>query len=77
MMLQRQSKKGKRKDTRSARLRYWASRTLESRKVRNILKNKQKNKDGSLMTVDQARRWWVSRRQGRVPEKFIPIFIKR
>lgn len=66
------------KDNRPARKRYWDKHTLEKRKIRNILANKQRHHDkeghaGKRMTEREALIWWQSRRQGRVPDKYIPI----
>jgi hypothetical protein len=69
------------KDKRPARKRYWERHTLEKRKVRNILINKLRvhkvgakwEKTDPQMTKVQARRWWQSRRKGRVPADYLPL----
>jgi hypothetical protein len=70
------------KDKRPARQKYWDRRTLENRKVRHILANKQKivmhsmkgeDNHKVLMTVSDARRWWQFHRKGRVPDKYLPL----
>ena len=62
------SKKGKSKDDRPARARYWASRTLEERKVKNLMRNG--------MTRATATTYWNNIRQGRVPDGFLRKAIK-
>lgn len=68
-MIGRTRKKGKSRDARPARTRYWARRILEKRKIRNIQRNLQRNPDGSLMSTTEARDWWRARRIGRTPDK--------
>lgn len=70
------------KDKRPSRKRYWENRTLEKRKVRHILANKQRlpdKKDGSkgqVMTEPEARLWWQTRRKHRLMDKYLPLNIQ-
>lgn len=54
-----QAKKQKRPDTRPARARYWANRTLQKRKVRNLVRH-------CRMNPADALEHWLRARQGRV-----------
>ncbi len=50
---------------------YWAKRTLERKKVRNLMNNHQPaKKGGEPMTLSEARRWWCSKRKHRIPEGY-------
>lgn len=60
------------KDTRPARKNYWARRTLEKRKINNMLQNKQaaKKKDGKVLTRAECKAKWQKDRTTRIPEGF-------
>ncbi len=59
-------------DKRPARARYWNRRTLEKRKVRNILNNNQPaKKGGKPMDKTRATLWWNNQRKTRVPERYL------
>ena len=60
----RQGKKGKRKDARPARKRYWAGRHLEKNKVRHMMK-------AYGLTKKEAEKRWHAERQTRVPTGYI------
>jgi len=53
---------------------YWAKRTLERKKVRNIMNNRQPaKKGGEPMTLHEARRWWWKQRKHRVPDGYTKL----
>lgn len=51
------SRKGKKKDERPAKKKYWSSRALERNKVRNLIK--------SGVPVESAKKLWYKMRQNR------------
>lgn len=57
-------KKAKRPDNRPARLRYWLKRTLENRKVRNLMKY-------CGMSKQSAYNFWHRSRKGRVKDGYL------
>lgn len=57
-------KKSKAPDNRPARKRYWARRTLETRKVGNLM-------DRCGMTKQAAYNRWHRERKGRVPTGYL------
>ena len=59
----KRSKKAKRPDKRPARLRYWAKRTLEKRKVRRLMRQG--------LSEPNAVAIWRAQRKGRVPDGFL------
>ena len=68
----KRGKKSKTPDNRAARARYWTRRTLECRKVNNMLKNRQtKKKGGDPMTRKECVEFWRKSRKGRVPDNYI------
>lgn len=71
----KRAKKSKRPDKRPARAKYWASRRLEEKKIRNLM-------DHCGMSRQQAYHTWregmptkkgglFGKRQGRVPDKYL------
>jgi hypothetical protein len=59
------------KDTRPARKNYWARRTLEKRKVKNMLKNKQAEVyGGRTLTRVECKAKWQRERSCRIPDGF-------
>ena len=58
MKKQRLSKKSKRPDKRSAKIRYWMSKHLERNKVRNLMRH-------CGMTKEFATEFWQNARQNR------------
>ena len=60
------------KDTRPARKNYWARRTLEKRKVKNMLNNGQTAKKGNKkpLTRAECKAKWQKDRAGRIPDGF-------
>jgi hypothetical protein len=60
------------KDTRPARKNYWARRTLEKRKIKNMLNNGQaaKKKDGKTLTRVECKLKWQKDRSCRIPDGF-------
>jgi len=68
----RRGKKSKSSDKRPSRGTYWTRRTLEKRKVANMLKNRQpKKKGGPPMTRKECIEFWQTARKGRVPDNYI------
>ncbi len=59
-------KKTKSRDDRPARARYWAKRTLEAHKVKNLVRYG--------YSPEKALRFWREHRKGRVPNGFIFTF---
>ena len=57
-------KKSKRKDNRPARSRYWMKRTLETRKIANLMKH-------CGMSRQSAYNFWHKNRKGRVRDGFL------
>lgn len=57
-------KKSKRPDKRPARARYWAKRTLEERKIRNLMRC-------CGMSRQSAYNYWHKTRKGRVPNGYL------
>ncbi len=60
----RQGKKGKRKDGRPARKRYWAGRHLEKNKIRRMMK-------AYGLTKKDAEKRWHAERKTRVPAGYV------
>jgi hypothetical protein len=60
--------KSKAKDARPARKRYWMKRTLESRKVKNLMKF-------CGMTRQTAYNLWHKVRKTRVPDGYIDRYV--
>lgn len=58
------SKKSKRSDNKPSRLRYWFKRTLETRKVKHLMKY-------CRMSKQTAYNFWHSSRKGRVPDNYL------
>ncbi len=59
-------------DNRPARKRYWSRRTLEKRKVANLLDNNQpKKKGGKPMSAVEAMIFWHKARKGRVLDGYL------
>lgn len=57
-------KKSKRKDDKPSRIRYWMKRTLETRKVKHLMKY-------CKMSKQSAYNFWHKSRKGRVPDNYI------
>ena len=57
-------KKSKRRDSRPARLRYWLTRQLEKRKIRNLMKH-------CGMSKQSAYNFWHNNRKGRVKDGYL------
>jgi len=60
-------KKAKKPDTRPARKRYWASRTLEKHKIKNLMKGG--------MSKQQAYNHWHRVRKTRVPLGYLDKYV--
>jgi len=84
-------KKGKRKDARPARARYWLKRTLETKKIHNLVKYcgmsvekassvwhsglKLKSEDGKPKLDKKGEQIYWGKRLGRVPDKYLRSFV--
>jgi hypothetical protein len=60
----RSGRKGKNKDRRPAKIRYWNRRRLETAKVRHLVRH-------CGMEPKEALRYWHGVRQGRVPDNYL------